>query len=432
MTYARYSGFAGSGGGGGGVTSLNGETGAINITAGPGIVVTPSGQTIEISATGTSSNGILATATLYDPVDTSLPSSAPLIIDGVTVTTGMLVLFSNLGSGNNEIYQATVSGGSVTWVVQPVFDNLDSPTAGSLVTIQQGTAFANQLGEFNGTTWLFNYYVRYFNGTNYYEQSSLNTSTLADATSGGTVFSVAYAGSQNILVNYSIIRGTSKEIGTLPITTNGTTAAISSVGSDIPTVGVTFSAVISGSNLVLEYTTTSTGTAATMQYYIVRWSDTAGGPGGPPSYSGGSAPLPAPGASNQVLINESGVISSSPNFTFNPATGFMQVGGAQFSSLVTTTFLDNQSSPVAFATLPAVYNSLNITTTVIRGANIMTQTTLVATDSATALNTAEDFSEVGTTGVVLSVALTGGNIVMSYTSTSTGSGGTIKYQFYGW
>jgi hypothetical protein len=38
-------------GGGSGVTSLNGETGALAITAGPNITITPSGSDIEISAT---------------------------------------------------------------------------------------------------------------------------------------------------------------------------------------------------------------------------------------------------------------------------------------------------------------------------------------------------------------------------------------------
>jgi hypothetical protein len=125
---------------------------------------------------GSSSNGVLATATLYDPVDTSLPTSTSTLIDGVTITNGMLVLFSNLSSGNNEIYQAAVSGSSVTWTAQSVFKGSVSPSAGALVTISSGASFGNQVGEYNGSTWLFNYAVRYFNGTNYFEQSSLNIS----------------------------------------------------------------------------------------------------------------------------------------------------------------------------------------------------------------------------------------------------------------
>lgn len=46
-----------SGGGGGGVTTLNGESGAVNIVAGTGITVSPVGQNITIAATGTSPGG---------------------------------------------------------------------------------------------------------------------------------------------------------------------------------------------------------------------------------------------------------------------------------------------------------------------------------------------------------------------------------------
>ncbi len=361
-------------------------------------------------------NGDIATAALYDPVDTSVTTGpaivSPFVVDGVTVTDGMLVLFSNLGSGNNEIYKASISGSTITWTNQAVFSGPASvPPAGSLIVITQGNSFANQVGEFNGTTWLFNYLVRYFNGTDYYEQSSINTSTLADNTSNGTVFSVGYSGSQNILVNYSIIRSGDKKIGTLSLTTDGTNVAIASSGAELDPTGVTFSAVISGSDLVLQYTTTSTGSAATMKYFIFRWSDAAGGPGGPPSYSGGSAIIPAAGVDGQIQLNTGGVLGTSP---------------------VSTTFLDNQASPVAIVTMPAVYNAVYFNYTVIRGTNVKVGQILISTDGSVNINGAEDFSEAGSTGVLLSVSLSGGNIEVNYTSTSTGSGGTFKYAFMRW
>lgn len=376
--------------------------------------------------------GTLATANLYDPVDTVLPAVAPLVIDGVTVTTGMIVLFSNLASGNNELYQATVVGAVVSWVAVDAFDGGPNPPVGTLISITQGTSFGGQVGYFNGTTWLFNYTVRYFNGLNYYEQSSLNTSALADATSNGTVFSVAYVGSENILVNYSIVRGSAKEIGTLPITTNGTLVGISGTGSDIPSVGVLFNAVISGPDLVLRYTTTSTGTSGTMQYYLVRWSDSAGGPAGPPSYSGGSSSTPAAGSTGNVQFNGAGLLAANSNFNYDDVNNFLELGSAQFSILYSGAFLDNQAAPVAFLTLPATYNSLFMSFTVIRGSNIRSETMVIATDGVVALNTEILYSESGTTGVTLSAALSGGNIVISYTSTSTGSGGTLKWLYYGW
>lgn len=384
---------------------------------------------------GSTSNGILALATLYDPVDTTLPTTAPYVIDGVTVTTGMLVLFSNLASGNNEIYLATVSGSSMSWTAQPVFNGVATPVAGSLVSISQGTSFGGQVGEFNGTTFLFNYYVRYFNGTNYYEQSSLNTSTLADATTNGTVFSVAYAGSQNIIVNYSIIRNGLKEIGTLPITTDGTNVAISDTASQTASTGVTFSGVISGSDLVLRYTTTSTGSAGTMSYFLTRWSDTAGGPAGPPSYSGGGSSIPAAGSNGNIQINSAGLLGASSNLNYDSVNNLLELGSAELSILNVTSFLDNQASPTPIITMPATYNAVFLHYSIIRGTAVKVGRMYIATDGTVGIGDEEDYAESpfgGATGVTLSVALSGGNIVVSYVSSSTGSGGTFKYTFERW
>lgn len=417
-------------GNGSGVTSLNGETGAINIVAGTGIIVTPSGQNITIAASGSSSGGV-ATANLYDPVDTTLPTSAPLVIDGVTVTSGMNVLFSNLGSGNNKVYQATVTGPVVSWAVQSPFGGSSTPSNGALIVITQGTSFANQIGEFNGTTWLYNFYVRYFNGVNYYEQSSLNISTLSDNTTNGTVFSVGYVGSQNIFVHYSIIRAGVKEIGTIPLTTDGTNVAISSEGSFTGTTGVTFSAVISGSNLILQYTSTSTGSAGTMSYYLVRWSDSAGGPAGPPSYSAGSSSIPAAGSNGNVQFNGSGLLAASSNFNYDYTNNLLQLGGLSITILNSNTISDNQISPAPIMSVSTTYTAAIVKYSMKRNGNFRTGRILIATDG-TNVSTSEDYVEEGTTGVVLTSAVSGGFVNINYTSTSTGFSGTFKYSVEEW
>lgn len=74
--YARYNGLSGSGGAGAGVSSLNGETGAVNIVAGSGITVTPAGQNITIAATGGGTGTV-----------TSVTGSSPIIITGSPTTT---------------------------------------------------------------------------------------------------------------------------------------------------------------------------------------------------------------------------------------------------------------------------------------------------------------------------------------------------------
>jgi microcystin-dependent protein len=84
---------------------------------------------------------------LYDNVDTTLPTTTSTLIDGQTIVTGNLVLFSNLATGNNQIYQATVTGPSVSWML------INSPISGAQVFIQSGNLFTDQNIIFNGTSW---------------------------------------------------------------------------------------------------------------------------------------------------------------------------------------------------------------------------------------------------------------------------------------
>jgi hypothetical protein len=373
---------------------------------------------------------------LYDPVDTSLPTGT-ITVDGVSVTAGMLVLFSNLGSGNNEVYQANGTGTTITgWTAQYTFNGEQAPATGNLVIITQGTAFANQIGEFNGTTWVFNNVVRYFglgnDVTNYFEQSGLMTTTLTDNTTNGTLFSVAYIGSQNIIVDYSILRGASpeeKETGTLYITTNGTTVSISEGGADLngPT-GVSFSGIISGSNLVVRYTTTSTGSSATMKYSTKRWSDSAGGPSGPPSYSSSS------GIVVESLNGETGAVTlvAGANVTITPSGNNITIA-ATGSSLTTYSVADNQPTPItlfSYTASTALYSVFQYS--VLKGGSYRVGQMLVSTDGSSIASLNDVFTETGTSGVTFSATYSGGNVNIQYTSTSTGSAGTFKYYVTSW
>lgn len=249
---------------------------------------------------------------LYDPVDTTLPTGNPVTIDGVSVNAGDLVLFSNLGSGNNKIYKAVGAGTNITsWQAQFVFAGSTSPSSGDTVVVQAGTAFADQIGIFNGTTWSFNSFVRYFNGVDYWEQSSLNTVTLADnQVAPADVFSIVAAGSQNLIVDFSVKRGTTKETGTVTMTTDGTTVGIATTNVDLGvTAGITFTADISGANVRLRYTSTSTGSAGQMKFIMRRWSDASGGPAGIPSYSVAGTPVPVTlGGTGATSLTAHGVL----------------------------------------------------------------------------------------------------------------------------
>jgi type VI secretion system secreted protein VgrG len=369
---------------------------------------------------------------LYDPVDATLQTGS-VTIDGVTVTAGMYVLFSALSSGNNEIYVANGTGSTITgWTAQYSFSGNQAPVTGDLIIVTQGTNYANQIGEFNGTTWFFNNTVRYFNGTDYWEQSALITTTLPDATSLYTVYSVAFAGSQNQIVDYSILRGIYKETGTLDITTDGVNVSVTTSGANLngPS-GVTFSAIISGSNLVLQSTTTATGSSTTMKYSVKRWSDSAGGPGGLPSYSGGggSGVTSINGESGAVTITGTGgttVTNIGSAFTIN------STGGGGPTLITAPAILDNQASPVTlFSYTASGANFAVFNYSIFKGGSYRVGRLLVSNDGIIT-SESDDYTETGSSGVTLTATYSGGNVNIQYTSTNTGSNGTLKYYLTSW
>lgn len=101
----------------------------------------------------------------------------------------------------------------------------------------------------------------------------LNSATLTDNTASPTqVLALAVASHDAAVIEYSIKRGTgNREIGHLYMINDGTTAEFTAAGASLGTLGVTFTADISGGNMRLLYTTTSTGTNATMKYRIKKW-----------------------------------------------------------------------------------------------------------------------------------------------------------------
>ena len=376
----------------------------------------------------------------YDPFSMSLPTGNPVLEDGSDLVAGNLVLFSNLSSGNNEIYMALGTGNSITgWQLQYLFNGLAVPSPADTVVVRSGTSYAGQIGVFfnNGveTTWNFNYYVRFFDlQGNYYEQDSLAISTLNNNTTNGTVFSVGYLGSEFMIVDYSLTRGTTRETGTLHVTTDGVNCNVSTSGTYIGISGVTFAGNISGSDLILTYTSDNSGNSATMKYMIRRWSATIGGPAGPPSYSGYAGPTAgAGGPNNSIQYNNGGSLDGNANFLIDTATGTIQLNGLNISILSSPlTILDNQSSPAVLFSFPASESYSVLEYSIVRDGIYRVGRLLIATDGSTISTESDDFVETGTSGVLFSTTVVGSNLVVSYTSTATGFNGTFKYSSRYW
>jgi hypothetical protein len=368
----------------------------------------------------------------YDPVSTTLPVGNPVTEDGFSVTAGDLVLFSNLASGNNEIYIANGTGTNVTgWTLQYLFNGSSVPTGADTVIVQQGNGFANQIGTFNGTTWTFNFTVRYFNGTDYFEQDAIFTTTLTDNTTNGTVFSIGATGSEYMVIDFSLNRGTARETGTLYVTSDGTNVSIATDGAYLNASGITFTGTITGSNLVVQYTTTSTGSNGTMKLMIRRWSNAPGGPSGVPSYSATASAGLAGGANEDVQFNNSGVLDGNANFQWDSGNEAVVLGGLQQVILQTGNTIVNNSTGALFQYPAATYPFAVIEYSIVRNGVFSLGRLLVANDTHITAQS-YDFVQTNTVGVTLSSTIVGANVVVSYTASATGFNGVFKYSMRRW
>ena len=108
---------------------------------------------------GGTSNSFRPPVTLLDSVNNSKITDTSTQIDGVTVSDGDTVLFTNLTGGevgdNNKVFTASVSGTSITWTLRTDGISGDgSPTPGEQLMILKGMVGENQEYGFNGTTWV--------------------------------------------------------------------------------------------------------------------------------------------------------------------------------------------------------------------------------------------------------------------------------------
>lgn len=102
---------------------------------------------------------------------------------------------------------------------------------------------------------------------------ALTTFAMSDnQASAANVATWAHASFTAVILDYSISRGSgNREVGTIQIATDGSTAGIATSGASIGASGVTFSVDISGADLRLRYVSTSTGTAPSMKYKVNKW-----------------------------------------------------------------------------------------------------------------------------------------------------------------
>jgi len=377
-------------------------------------------------------SGGITKVSLYDSVSTALPTGLSVIVDGVTAVDGDQVLFSNLLVDSDRIYELSGVGVALVWTAKANFANGVDPINGDMVIVQQGTAFSQQVGIFDGTDWSYNENVRYFNGTDYYEVSSLNASTISNNTTGN-IFSVAYAGSENMVIDYSITRGSSSETGQLYLTTDGTDVSLAQTVANIGASGVELSGLINGSDVELNYISDNS-VDGTIKYIIKRWSNGSGGPAGVPSYSGaGGSSTPAAGVIQDIQIHGSdGNLGADADFKVDSTEGQLNLAGLKIQKLSSDiTVNDNQAAFTPLFSYPLSEKFTIVEYSIERGTNVRVGRLMIPSNGVL-INHSDDFSETATTGVSLTVAVNGANIEVQYLSTSTGLSGTFKYSLRKW
>jgi len=379
--------------------------------------------------------GDQVTSTYMDPVSVSLPTGATVTIDGQTGVDGDTVLYTNLSSGNNRVYKLGGVGSSITWTPQSIFGTGFDPEDGETVRVLKGDAFADQLAVFDGSDFKVNETVRFFTGGDFWELSAIKRAAIANNTTD-SIFEVTALGSENIVVNYSILRGTDKETGVLIISQDGTNVNVTRNTSEISSVGVDLFADISAGDLRLRYTSDSSGATGVMSYYVSRWSDASGGPTGIPSYSPSGLPSSVLAAGNIEEIQfhgSGGVLDADSNFKWDNSDKSIKMNGMYHEGMRSSlTLNDNQTSPLMILQFPhASFRHFILEYSVERGGESRTGRMMITTNG-TAVGFDDSFVETTPLGVVFSATISGANLEIQYTTTSTGSTASFKHATRKW
>jgi hypothetical protein len=101
--------------------------------------------------------------------------------------------------------------------------------------------------------------------------SRKETATLLDNTATMPFITINAAANPYMVIEYGIARDGDYQIGRLLVVNDTVAASITDDSTFTADPGVTFSAVVSGSDVLVRYTTTNTGFNGTISYSVRRW-----------------------------------------------------------------------------------------------------------------------------------------------------------------
>jgi hypothetical protein len=402
------------------------------------------GTYVELGMTSTHAGEIIK-ATLRDNFHVITPVGAPCVIDGITVTNHMSVLFTNLTTNNNSIYTAHMSGINVdSWYLESPFSDSANPTDGDYVTFQQGTSYGGSLARYStpNAQWEIDLIKRHFNGNDYFEQSALyTTDTLNNVVTPTALTTYPWAGSEFSIIEYSIVRGTARETGTIKLVTDGITVALSNDAANLSSTGITISADISGADLRVLYVSDNSGSAGTLKFSMKRWSNSFGGPAGLPTYTiagsgilGGGVTVSGSPLNGEIAIfTGSADITGNTNFKIDTSDGSLNLNGLRINQLSSPiTLLDNTITPVVVLFLDTtLYPFSIIEYSIVRNGDRRVGR-LMLTHNGIIANVSDDFSSTADLGTTFTADITGSDVRLKYATTATSFNGTMKYSIRKW
>jgi hypothetical protein len=228
-------------------TTINGANITGNVTV---------ASSITIDGRDISADGALLDGHIADTVDAHDASAISSVPSGNLAST-------DVQAALNELQTDVDTRATTTALNDHLSDTTDAHAASAITNTPSGnlaaTTVQGALNELQGD-------VDTLNAT--------TSATLTDNTAvATTIEAFAHATYDSVFIEYSLKRGSAnKEVGTIRLATDGTSAAIAQgVIASLGTLGVTFTADVSGTDLRLRYTTTSTGTNATMKYSVRKW-----------------------------------------------------------------------------------------------------------------------------------------------------------------
>ena len=157
-------------------------------------------------------------------------------------------------------------------------------------------------------------------------------------------------------------------------------------------------------------------------------------------FGGGGSSAPSGSANTVAIFDSDGFLQGSPVISLTElgyldnATSNIQDqidalvgGGAEVSESLA--IADNQATPLTVMTWPlAAQDSIWVKYALSRGSLREVGQILIASDGSSA-SIAQSYTAVGAPGIVFSVAVSGSDIVLQYTSTNTGSSGRLQLKW---